>query len=139
MVLIDPMHVWFWLPPCTYVSFWLNPTHLQFWLPPCTYVSFWLTLTVLANPTHLQFWLPPCTYVSFWLTLCTYWSGLILCVCGSGQPRIHRVGQNHAFIGTYIRCTCGIVSKEITIHTVIYGADIRFWPTQRILMATQHT
>ena len=26
----------------------------------------------------------------------------------------------------YIRCTYGIISREITIHTVIYGADIQF-------------
>jgi len=32
----------------------------------------------------------------------------------------------------YIRCTYGISSREITIHTVIYGADIRFWPTLSI-------
>jgi len=37
---------------------------------------------------------------------------------------IHKVGQNHTFIGMY-----GIFGREITIHTVIYGADIRFWPT----------
>ena len=35
------------------------------------------------------------------------------------QPYIHR----------YIRCTYGIFSRETTIHTVIYGADTRFWPT----------
>jgi len=29
----------------------------------------------------------------------------------------------------YIRCLYGIFGREITIHTVIYGADIRFWPT----------
>jgi len=39
-----------------------------------------------------------------------------------------RVGQNH-IIYRYIRCTYGIFSKKITIHTVIYGADIRLWPT----------
>ena len=27
------------------------------------------------------------------------------------------------------RCTYGTLSREITIHTGIYGADIRFWPT----------
>ena len=50
------------------------------------------------------------------------------------QPRlmaqvICRVGQNHTFIGRYIWCTYGIFSREITIHTVMYGADVRFWPT----------
>jgi len=29
----------------------------------------------------------------------------------------------------YIRCTYSIFSREITIHTDIYGAHIRFWPT----------
>jgi hypothetical protein len=42
---------------------------------------------------------------------------------------ICRVGQNHTFIGRYIWCTYGIFSREITIHTVMYGADVRFWPT----------
>ena len=43
-------------------------------------------------------------------------------------PYMTRVGQNHTFY-TYIRCTYGIFSREITIHTVIYGMNIRFWPT----------
>ena len=43
---------------------------------------------------------------------------------------IHRVGQKpEPYIYRYIRCTYGLFSKEITIHTVIYGADIRLWPT----------
>ena len=29
----------------------------------------------------------------------------------------------------YIRCTYGIFGREITIHTVIYGVYIQFWPT----------
>jgi hypothetical protein len=33
------------------------------------------------------------------------------------------------YIYRYIRYTHGMFSREITIHTVIYGADIRFWPT----------
>ena len=40
---------------------------------------------------------------------------------------IIRVGQNHTFIG--IRCIYGIFGREITIHTVLYGVYIRFWPT----------
>ena len=32
----------------------------------------------------------------------------------------------------YIRCVYGIFGREITIHTVIYGVYIRFWPTQTI-------
>ena len=43
-----------------------------------------------------------------------------------------RVGQNLTNIG--IQCTYGIFSKEITIHTVIYGADIRFWPTLHVFL-----
>jgi len=35
----------------------------------------------------------------------------------------------------YIRCTYGIFSREITLHTVIYGENIRFWPTLSILHA----
>jgi hypothetical protein len=38
-----------------------------------------------------------------------------------------RVGQNHIY--TYVRCTYVILSREITIHKVIYGVHIRFWPT----------
>ena len=33
----------------------------------------------------------------------------------------------------YLRCTYVVVSREITIHKVIYGADIRFWPTLLIV------
>jgi hypothetical protein len=43
---------------------------------------------------------------------------------------MYRVGQNHTFMGTYsIQCTFGVLSKEITIHTVMYGAGIQLWPT----------
>jgi hypothetical protein len=33
----------------------------------------------------------------------------------------------------YIRCTYSVFSREITLHTVIYGADILFWPTLHTL------
>jgi len=36
-----------------------------------------------------------------------------------------KVGQNHI----YIRCVHGCFGSEITKYTVIYGVDIRFWPT----------
>jgi len=36
---------------------------------------------------------------------------------------MNRVGQNHTFIGIH-----GIFGRVITIHTVIYGVCIRFWP-----------
>jgi hypothetical protein len=43
---------------------------------------------------------------------------------------VTRVGQNHtSIVHRYIRCTYGILSREVTIHTVIYGVYIRFWPT----------
>ena len=29
----------------------------------------------------------------------------------------------------YIQCTYGVTGREITEYMVIYGADIRFWPT----------
>ena len=29
----------------------------------------------------------------------------------------------------YIRCVYGCFGSEITKYTVIYGVDIRFWPT----------
>jgi len=37
----------------------------------------------------------------------------------------------------YIRCTCGNVSREINIHTVIYGVYIRFWPTLMYIQLSQ--
>ena len=40
-------------------------------------------------------------------------------VCGWPEPYIYR----------YIQCTYGIFGREIIIHTIIYGATIRFWPT----------
>jgi hypothetical protein len=46
----------------------------------------------------------------------------------AGLTCIGRVGQNHTFIRD-IRCIYGVVGREITIHTVIYGVYIRFWPT----------
>ena len=41
--------------------------------------------------------------------------------------RICRVKQDHTFLGIYGVHT--VFSKEITIHTVIYGADVWSWPT----------
>jgi len=43
---------------------------------------------------------------------------------------INRVGQNHIFIGIYGVHTVFLAWKSI--HTVMYGADIRFWPTRNI-------
>ena len=42
---------------------------------------------------------------------------------------VYILGWPEPYIYTYIRCTYGIFSREITVHTVIYGAYIRFWPT----------
>ena len=33
------------------------------------------------------------------------------------------------YICIYIRCVYGIIGREITKHTVMYGVYIRFWPT----------
>jgi len=42
-------------------------------------------------------------------------------------------------ITIYIRCICSIFSREITIHMVIYGVYIRFWPTLNMqVWNTQH-
>jgi hypothetical protein len=38
-------------------------------------------------------------------------------------------GWPEPYIYSYIRCTYGIFGRETTIHTVIYGANIRFCPT----------
>jgi len=40
------------------------------------------------------------------------------------KGHMSRVGQNHTYIRIY-----GDFSREITLHTVIYGVHIRFWPT----------
>jgi len=38
------------------------------------------------------------------------------------------------YIYRYVRCIYGIYGRKSTIHRVIYGADIRFWPTLCILV-----
>jgi len=38
-----------------------------------------------------------------------------------------RVGQNHTYYDVY--SIYNIFSREITIHTIIYGVQIQFWPT----------
>jgi len=48
---------------------------------------------------------------------------------------IYWVVQNHVI---FIRCVYGIFSREITIHTVIYGAHIRFWPTLHTYHCVSH-
>ena len=44
------------------------------------------------------------------------------------REKIIRVGQNYTFIGIY-----GNFGRELTIHTVIYGVYIQFWPTLKII------
>jgi hypothetical protein len=54
-----------------------------------------------------------------------YWASSWSCLFNtSAASYINWVGQNHTFLGIY-----GIFGREITIHTVIYGVYIRFWPT----------
>jgi hypothetical protein len=40
-----------------------------------------------------------------------------------GLRQVCRVGQNHVY---------GMFGREITIHTVIYGVNIRYWPTLQV-------
>jgi len=50
------------------------------------------------------------------------------------RSHMFRVGQNRTYIlHTYIRCIYGIFNRKITIHTIIYGVHIRFWPTLHML------
>jgi hypothetical protein len=50
-----------------------------------------------------------------------------LCQC---QMMLHHFeGGPEPYIYTVIRCTYGIFGREITLHTVMYSAYIRFWPT----------
>ena len=47
--------------------------------------------------------------------------------CGGGTV-VSRVGQNHSFIGIHSVYTVSFGRDHLTIHTVIYGVYIRFWP-----------
>jgi len=51
---------------------------------------------------------------------------------GCGFP-LHRAVSYVGCVGLartiYIRCIYGVIGREITKYTVIYGAYIRFWPT----------
>ena len=46
-------------------------------------------------------------------------------VCPCVYTHMCRVGQNHI----PIRCIYGILGREITKYTIIYGVYKRFWPT----------
>ena len=56
---------------------------------------------------------------------------MINTVCTISIPNTERplIGLANT-IHTYVaRCIYGIFSRDITVHTVIYGMHIRFWPT----------
>ena len=55
-----------------------------------------------------------------------------ICI-GTAFGYICRVGQNHSYIG----CIYGIIGREITKYTVIYGVYIRFWPTLYICISNR--
>jgi hypothetical protein len=55
----------------------------------------------------------------------THEVGLSECV----DSIVETLGGPEPYIFTYIRCTYGIFSREITIHTVLYGVHIWSWPT----------
>jgi hypothetical protein len=75
-----------------------------------------------------------------------------VCARLKASSDMHTVGQNHTFIRIYnarvvtiyaLLCltavpflvharacfTCGVFSREISVHMVIYGVFIRLWPT----------
>jgi hypothetical protein len=67
-----------------------------------------------------------------------------VCVCVHHPARVHQLccvpallscvlSWPKPYIHTYIRCIYGIFGRGITIHTVIYGAHMRFWPTLVVL------
>jgi len=54
-------------------------------------------------------------------------------------PAAYFAAHSHTYVGLArtiylkeLRCIYGIYGRDITIHLVIYGADIRFWPTLHI-------
>ena len=49
--------------------------------------------------------------------------------CASTIYMVLMLGWPKSYIHTYIRCIYGILSRETTILTAIYGANIRCWPT----------
>ena len=71
-----------------------------------------------------------CLHVCVYMYVCA-----CACACaswptpGRDTPRIGLARTPEPYIYRYIRCTYGNFGREITIHTVIYGVYIRFWPT----------
>jgi hypothetical protein len=45
--------------------------------------------------------------------------------------RAHSWGLPEPYI--YIRCIYGIIGREITKYTVVYGVNLQFWPTLHIV------
>jgi len=60
--------------------------------------------------------------------------------CGLVYTRLHSCTCVHLYVGLaktiYIRCIYGILGRETTKYTVIYGVYIRFWPTQLVHLST---
>ena len=86
-----------------YIRYFWQGNHQLYGHTRCIY-------SVLANPTHTN------TQIHL---------------------HIHMHIRIHTYIGlartVYIRCIYGIFGREITIHTVMYGMYIRFWPTLLII------
>ena len=79
-----------------------------------------------ANKTVCAPYIP--LNVWFWPTL-AYIHQQMLRASNLTTGNAHSEGWPEPYIYRYIQCTYGIFGREITIYTVIYGADIRFWPT----------
>ena len=47
----------------------------------------------------------------------------------------HMLSWPEPYIYRYIRCIYRTFGRQITIHTVIYGVYIRFWPTLHICIS----
>ena len=89
---------------------------------------------VLAHPTHVA-----AVHSSTW------WHApdlVLVCSCRSGACMLmiwclyaHAQGQPEPCIHT--RCIHGILGREITKYTVVYGVYVRFWPTLLMQLGVQ--
>jgi hypothetical protein len=88
-----------------------------------------------AYTVYLVISLPGSAYVRFWPTqkMCSHvgvdclkveLSTAVIC------RQKERAAWPEPYIHMYIQCVYGISSREITIHTVIYGVLVQFWPSQ---------
>jgi hypothetical protein len=50
-------------------------------------------------------------------------------IISEAAVRLSYKGWPKPYIHTYVWCVYGILSREITIHAVIYSVLIRFWLT----------